>query len=92
VTIFEELTVQYLLVDLSEMLGDDVVKCEFEHVKTVCSQSVTHRVVWCSGAFNACANAAQLQLDKLAKHGTVAKCRVCKRPASECWRIFPGRL
>jgi hypothetical protein len=72
------------LIDLENLLDDDL-PCEFQHVKTPCSEEVTHRIHACNVTANICFNAAKVQFERMAK--AKLECDQCGRLVTECWRI-----
>lgn len=66
---------------------DEGCKCQFNHVNTVCSGAVTHRLVSCYADPLLCAVATEFQRARsLVKD---AKCAGCNGLSVECWRFIP---
>lgn len=70
-----------------EELFHEDAKCEFTHVKTVCSVEVTHILTGCQPAIRGCDTAAKATLEY--KERPTSVCDACGRPAADCWAVRP---
>ena len=65
-----------------EKLWDEELKCEMDHIVTVCTTTATHRIFGCVPPVFMCTPAAEeKERRKLDRDCT------CGLPAGECWRI-----
>lgn len=60
--------------------------CEFNHVATVCTRTVTHRVSSCREQANVC-QAGRASFDQTLAEEPEKPCQACRRPTRECWSI-----
>ncbi len=72
---------------MQEWESIDHIKCEYGHDgKTVCTHTVTHRAADCKVGLRICTSAAHDVMERRKKE---VKCMNCKRPSTDCWRIYP---
>lgn len=72
---------------MQEWESIDHIKCEYGHNTEVsCTYTVTHRAADCKYGLRICTSAAQ---DVMKRRKDTVKCVYCKRPATECWRVYP---
>jgi hypothetical protein len=76
------------VVVFDETILSDEPPCEFEHTKTVCSEHVTHKILYCASHFLICLNAAKSRSELIMRRPN-STCADCKKPISECWAVFP---